>query len=145
MFKLTNNEVQFVCWGALTTVYLSIFVLIATVSRELLLAPMFGVSIATPMSAMIAIALFYSMIWHFVCHTNIPKRSWAKWFVGVQLATVFIIIETALSKGFMHSDQGFAGEAYSVFSQNYVITFVLISIIVAPKLLAAQRDQSFNL
>ena len=145
MLKLTNNEVQFVCWGGLTAVYLSVFIVISTVSRELLFAPMFGVTIATPLSALIGIIAFYSMIWHFICHTNIPSRNWAKWFVGAQLATVFILIETVMSEGFLQSQGGLMNEALHVLSNNHVITFVMISIIVAPQLLSIQRNRSYNI
>ncbi len=145
LFKLTDNEVQFVCWGALTTVYLAVFVMISTLSRELLLMPLFGIKLATPISAVMAISISYAMIWHFVCHTNIPRRSWAKWFVGLQLATVFVLIETIVSGSIWQANHGLVTEAYHVFSTNLVITIVLISIIVAPMILSSQRNRGFNL
>ncbi len=119
--------------------------MITTVSRELLLTPLFGNSLATPVSALLAIVVSYAVIWHFVCHTNIPRRSWAKWFVGLQLATVFVLVETMVSGSLFTAGNSFVGEAYSVFSNNHVITLVLISIIVAPNILSSQRNRAFNL
>ena len=136
---------QFVCWGALTTVYLSVFVMITTVSRELLLTPLFGLSLATPVSALLAIVVSYAVVWHFVCHTNIPRRSWAKWLVGLQLATVFVLVETMVSGSLFGTGHSFVGAAYGVFSNNHVITLVLISIIVAPNILSSKRNRAFNL
>ena len=122
---ITQNEMKFICWGTLMTVYLVSAGLMGIASRDLVLAPSLGNQAALVISSAALISVLYLLIWYFMCRTKIPRRNWSLGITGLIWAVSQLWVQS-LSRNV---------DLFSAKSTNITMILVVASLIVAPFLL----------